>query len=117
MTPENFLLLSAILFCIGLYGALSKRNAVTILMAIEIMFNAVNIALVAMSRYLVPAALKADPTSTMDTVVQSVLTGQVFAVFIVAVAAAEVVLGLGIIIAIYRNRQTVDITEINLMRR
>lgn len=117
MTPENFLLLSAILFCIGLYGALSKRNAVTILMAIEIMFNAVNIALVAMSRYLVPAALAANPASIMDSVVQSVLTGQVFAVFIIAVAAAEVVLGLGIIIAIYRNRQTVDITEINLMRR
>jgi NADH:ubiquinone oxidoreductase subunit K len=117
MTPQNFLLLSAILFCIGLYGALSKRNAVTILMAIEIMFNAVNIAFVAMSRYLVPAALARNPTSTMDSVVQTVLTGQVFAVFIIAVAAAEVVLGLGIIIAIYRNRQTIDITEINLMRR
>ena len=97
---EHYLILSAILFSIGLYGALSKRNAVVILMSIEIMLNAVNIAMVAFSRYIVPL----------------LLTGQVFAIFIMVVAAAEAAVGLAIIIAIYRNRTTIDTTEINLMK-
>jgi len=117
MTLERFLILSAVLFSIGLYGALTKRNTITVLMAIELMFNAVNIAAVAVSRYVTPAALRADPASTGDTLVQMVLTGQVFAMFIITVAAAEVALGLAIIIAVYRYRQTVDVTEVNLMRR
>ena len=95
---EHFLVLSAILFCIGLYGALTKRNAVVILMCIEIMLNAVNIAMVAFSRYSV------------------VLTGQVFAIFIMTVAAAEVAVGLAIVIAIYRGRETVDVGKINLLK-
>ena len=97
---EHYLILSAILFSIGLYGVFAKRNAVVILMSIEIMLNAVNIAMVAFSRYIVPLAL----------------TGQVFAIFIMVVAAAEVAVGLAIIIAIYRSRETVDATEINLMK-
>ena len=117
MTLERFLILSAVLFGIGLYGALTKRNAVTVLMAIEIMFNAVIIAAVAMSRYVTPWALRVDPSSSADEVVQMVLTGQVFAMFIIAVAAAEVALGLAIVIAVYRYRETVDVTEVNLMRR
>ena len=97
---EHYLILSAVLFAIGLYGALAKRNAIVILMSIELMLNAVNIAMVAFSRYIVPA----------------LLTGQVFAIFIIVVAAAEVTVGLAIIISIYRNRETVDATQIDLMK-
>ena len=117
MTFENVLILSAILFCIGLYGVLTKRNAITMLMAIELMFNGVILAAVASARYVTPAGLRVDPTSTADTVAQFVLTGQVFAMFIIAVAAAEVSLGIAIIIAVYRARRTVDVTQVNLMRR
>ncbi len=97
---EHYLILSAILFSIGLYGALAKRNAIIILMSIEIMLNAVNIAMVAFSRYIVPL----------------LLTGQVFAIFIIVVAAAEAAVGLAIIIAIYRGRETIDVTKIDLMK-
>ncbi len=97
---EHYLILSAILFSIGLYGALAKRNAIVILMSIELMLNGVNIAMVAFSRYIVPL----------------LLTGQVFAIFIMVVAAAEVAVGLAIIIAIYRSRETIDATEVNLMK-
>jgi len=97
---EHYLILSAILFSIGLYGALAKRNAIVILMSIELMLNGVNIAMVAFSRYIVPL----------------LLTGQVFALFIMVVAAAEVAVGLAIIIAIYRSRETIDATEVNLMK-
>ena len=97
---EHYLILSTILFSIGLYGALAKRNAIVILMSIELMLNGVNIAMVAFSRYIVPL----------------LLTGQVFAIFIMVVAAAEVAVGLAIIITIYRNRGTIDATQINLMK-
>jgi NADH:ubiquinone oxidoreductase subunit K len=97
---EHYLILAGLLFSIGLYGALAKRNAVIILMSIELMLNAVNIVMVAFSRYVVPV----------------LLTGQVFAIFIIVVAAAEVTVGLAIIISIYRNRETVDTTKINLMK-
>lgn len=97
---EHYLILSTVLFSIGLYGALAKRNAIVILMSIELMLNAVNIAMVAFSRYIVPL----------------LLTGQVFAIFIIVVAAAEATVGLAIIIAIYRNRETIDATEVNLMK-
>ena len=109
MDLERFLLLSAVLFCIGLYGALARRNVITVLMSIEIMFNAVNIALVAFSKYLVPAGVEEQ--------LGRLLTGQVFAIFVVTVAAAEIALGLGIVIALYRTRETVDISEASLMRR
>ena len=97
---EHYLILSAILFSIGLYGALTKRNAIVILMSIEIMLNAVNIAMVAFSRFVTP----------------TLLTGQVFAIFILVVAAAEAAVGLAIIIAIYRNRDTIESTKIDLMK-
>ena len=97
---EHFLILSSVLFAIGLYGALSKRSAVIILMSIEIMLGAVSIAMVAFSRYIVPA----------------MLIGQVFTIFIIVVAAAEATVGLAIIIAIYRRRETIDITKIDLMK-
>ncbi len=104
-TLNNFLVLGAVVFCIGLYGALSKRNAVSILMSIEIMLNAVNITLVAYAS----ALLRHAPTGTR-------LTGQIFAIFIITVAAAEAAVALAMIIAIYRRRQTIDVGEINLMR-
>jgi len=97
---EHYLILSAVLFCIGLYGALAKHNAIVIMMCIEIMLNAVNIALVAFSRYITPLEL----------------TGQVFAIFTMVVAAAEAAVGLAIIIAIYRNYETIDAEKIDLMK-
>ena len=97
---EHYLVLSAVLFSIGLYGALTKRNAVIVLMCIELMLNAVNISLVAFSSYIVPA----------------LLTGQVFAIFVMVVAAAEVAVGLAIILAIYRGLTDIDINNINLMK-
>ncbi len=109
MTLEHFLVLSAILFCIGLYGALARRNVITVLMSIEIMFNAVNIALVAFAKYVVPVGVEEQ--------LGRMLTGQVFAIFVITVAAAEIALGLGIVIALYRNRETVDVSEASIMRR
>jgi NADH-quinone oxidoreductase subunit K len=95
-----YLIVAAALFCIGLYGALSRRNAVSILMGVELMLNAVNINLVAFWRYL-------NPTN---------VSGQVFAVFIIALAAAEAAIGLALFIAIYRTHDTVSVEDINLMK-
>jgi len=97
---EHYLVLSAVLFTIGLYGALTRRNAIIILMCIELMMNAVNITMVAFSRYIVP----------------TLLTGQVFAIFIIVVAAAEVAVGVAIVLAIYRGVQDIDITKVDLMK-
>ncbi len=97
---EHYLVLATALFSIGLYGALTKRSAVVILMCIELMLNASNIILVAFSRYIVP----------------TLLTGQVFTVFSIAVAAAEATIGLAIIMAIYRSRETIDAAKIDLMK-
>jgi len=102
---NHYLVLSAIIFTIGLYGALGKRNAVVILMSIELMFNAVNIAFVAVSRYLpVPPGMPLN------------LGGQVFALFVITVAAAEAAVALAIILAIYRTRKTVSIDDLNLLK-
>ena len=116
MRLENFLILGAVIFAIGLYGALSKRNSVAVLMGLELMFNAVNITAVALSRYVVPASLAAGSGSTADETVRLLLTGQIFTLFIITVAAAEVALGVGIIIALYRRRETVFMTDANQMR-
>jgi NAD(P)H-quinone oxidoreductase subunit 4L len=97
---EHYLVLSAIVFSIGLYGVLTKRNAIIILMCLELMLNAVNITMVAFSHYIVP----------------TLLTGQVFAIFIIVVAAAEVAVGVAIILAIYRGIEDIDITKINLLK-
>jgi len=102
MNLEAYLVLASILFCIGVFGALSKRNAVMILMCIEIMLTAVNIVLVSFSRYLVEG--------------QVLLTGHVFVMFIFLVAAAEAGVGLAIIISLYRRRKTADATEIDMMK-
>ena len=96
----HYLVLSAVLFCIGLYGALTRRNAVIILMCIELMLNAVNISLIAFSSYVVP----------------QLLTGQVFAIFVMVVAAAEIAVGLAIVLAIYRHFKDIDTNDINLLK-
>ncbi len=95
-----YLILAALLFSIGLYGALARRNALAILMAIELMLNAVNINLVAFWRYITP----------------EMVSGQVFALMVFAVAAAEVAVGLALIISIYRRRRTIAIDEIDMMK-
>ena len=99
MIPLNYyLILSAIVFAIGVIGVLARRNLIVVLMSIELMLNAVNLTFIAFSRYL----------GSME--------GQVAVFFVMAVAAAEVAVGLGIIMAIFRLRQDVDIDEMNLLR-
>jgi len=98
MPITEYLLLSAFLFCTGVYGALARRNGVLVLMSIELMLNAVNINLVAFSARL------------------SDVAGQVFALFVITIAAAEVGVGLAIILLIYRNRVGVNLDEIDLMK-
>ncbi len=98
---QHFLVLSAILFAIGMFGALSRSNAVGVLLSIELMLNAVNVMMVAFACYVESS----QP-----------LAGQLFAIFIMTVAAAEAAVGLAIIIAIFRHRQTVDLRNINVLR-
>ena len=96
----HYVILSALLFCIGLFGVLTKRNAVAVLICIEIMLNAVNINLVAFSKFITP----------LD------FTGQLFSIFVITVAAAEVGIGLAIIIAIYRNRLSVNLDDFDWLK-
>ena len=97
---EYFLLLAAALFCIGIYGLINSRNAVRVLMSIELLLNAVNLNLMAFSNY-----LDADAK------------GQVFSVFVITIAAAEAAVGLAIVLAIYRNRDTIDMEkQFNLLK-
>jgi NADH-quinone oxidoreductase subunit K len=98
ITSTHYLVLSAALFTIGLAGVMVRRNIIIVFMSIELMLNAVNINFVAYSNQL------------------QNLVGQVFAIFVIAVAAAEAAVGLGIILAFYRNKETVNIDEMNLMR-
>jgi NADH-quinone oxidoreductase subunit K len=95
-----YLIVAALLFCIGLYGMLARRNAVAILMAVELMLNAVNINLVAFWRYL-------DPQES---------TGQVWAIFVITVAAAEAAVGLALIISVYRSRDSVVAEELDTLK-
>ena len=101
MVPlESYLILAAALFCIGLYGVLARRNAIAVLMGIELMLNAVIINLVAFWRYIQP----------------TLINGQVFAVVVFAVAAAEASVGLALIISIYRRRNSVVAEDMNLLK-
>lgn len=104
LTLNHFLVLGAILFAIGLYGAISKRSAIAVLMGIEIMLNAVNITMVGFSFF-----NQVKPWS-------SYLTGQIFAIFIITVAAAEAAVALAMIISIYRKRSTVDVDKYDMMK-
>ena len=98
MPVTQYVLLSAFLFCTGIYGVLARRNGVLVLMSIELMLNAVNINLVAFSARLNDAA------------------GQVFALFVIAIAAAEVGVGLEIVLLIFRNRANIDLDQMDLMK-
>jgi NADH:ubiquinone oxidoreductase subunit K len=98
MLLNQFLILSAVLFAIGVYGVLARRNGVLVLMSIELILNAVNINLVAFGSYV------------------SSISGEVFALFVITVAAAEVGVGLAILLLLYRNRQSVDLSEADLMK-
>ena len=95
---NHYLLLSAILFAIGMVGVLVRRNVILVLMSLELMFNAANINLIAVSRF------------------QADLTGQIFSIFTITVAAAEVAIGLGLVIALFRNKEAINVDEFNLLK-
>ena len=98
MLLNEFLLLSALLFSIGVYGVIARRNGVAVLMSIELILNAVNINLIAFSA------------------MNGTIAGQVFALFVIAIAAAEVGVGLAIVLVIYRNRRSIDLDDVDLMK-
>lgn len=98
MLAANFLLLSAVLFCIGVFGVIARNNAVMVLMSIELILNAVNLNLIAFALM----------SNTID--------GQIFALFVIAVAAAEVGVGLGMVLMIYRNRRSISLDELSEMK-
>jgi len=95
-----YLILAALLFCIGVYGVLARRNAIAILMSIELMLNAVNINLVAFARYTTPV----------------MLTGQVFAIFVMMIAAAEAAVGLALVLSVYRNMRHIRVDDVRLLK-
>ncbi|MFN0074705.1 MAG: NADH-quinone oxidoreductase subunit NuoK [Chloroflexota bacterium] len=101
LTLQHFLVLGAALFSLGMFGALSRRNAIGVLLSIELMLNGVNIIMVAFARYLQPS---------------QEMAGQIFAIFIITVAAAEAAVGLAIVIAVYRLRRTVRVDQIDLLK-
>ena len=98
MLAANFLLLAAVIFCIGVYGVVARRNAVLVLMSVELILNSVNLNLVAFS------------------VMNGTLDGQVFALFVIAIAAAEVGVGLALVLLIYRNRSSIDLESVDLLK-
>lgn len=98
MFLNQFLLLAAVLFCLGVYGVLTRRNGVLVLMSVELILNAVNINLVAFGAF------------------QDNIMGDVFAVFVIAVAAAEVGVGLAMVLLMYRNRRSIDFSEVDLLK-
>ena len=100
ITLQHYLILAAALFCIGLYGAVSKKNAVAVFMGIELMLNSVNINLVAFNRFIKP----------------EILAGQTFAIFVIVVAAAEVAVGLAIILSLYRDRTSTTIDDLDWLK-
>ena len=96
----QYLALAAVLFAIGIFGVLTRRNAIGILMSLELMFNAVNINLVTFNKFIAPDNL----------------TGQIFAIFVIVIAAAEAVVGLAIVLLLYRNWQGIDMDQVNIMK-
>lgn len=94
----HYLMLGAVLFCIGLFGVLTRRNAVAVLMSLELMFNSININMVAFSRF--------NPD----------ITGVVFSIFIIAVAAAEATVGVALVLAVYRNQRVIDLERVDHLK-
>ena len=101
---SKFLIIGALLFIIGVAGVLTRRNIIVIFMSIELILNAANLNFIAMSRYL------------QDTGNVNAVAGQIFTVFVIVVAAAEAAIGLGIVIALYRNKETILIDEIDILK-
>jgi len=101
---SKFLVVGALLFIIGVAGVLTRRNIIVIFMSIELILNAANLNFIAMSRYL------------QETGSVNAFAGQIFAVFVIVVAAAEAAIGLGIVIALYRNKETIWVDEIDLLK-
>jgi len=101
---SKFLVIAAILFIIGVAGVLTRRNIIVVFMSIELILNAANLNFIAFSRYM------------QETGTGNPLTGQIFTVFIIVVAAAEAAVGLGIVIALYRNRETIWVDDIDLLK-
>jgi NADH:ubiquinone oxidoreductase subunit K len=101
---SKFLVIGALLFIIGVAGVLTRRNIIVIFMSIELILNAANLNFIAFSRYL------------QDTGSLNAVAGQVFAVFVIVVAAAEAAIGLGIVIALYRNKETIWVDEIDILK-
>jgi NADH-quinone oxidoreductase subunit K len=101
---SKFLIIGALLFIIGVAGVLTRRNIIVIFMSIELILNAANLNFIAMSRYL------------QDTGNVNAIAGQIFAVFVIVVAAAEAAIGLGIVIALYRNKETIWVDEIDILK-
>ncbi|MDT5269418.1 MAG: NADH-quinone oxidoreductase subunit [Acidobacteriota bacterium] len=101
---SKFLIIGALLFSIGVAGVLTRRNIIVIFMSIELILNAANLNFIAFSRYL------------QETGGVNAVAGQVFTVFIIVVAAAEAAIGLGLVIALYRNRETIFVDKINLLK-
>ena len=109
-----YLMVATGLFSIGLYATLTRRNAVNVLMGVELMLNAVNLNAVALWRYASPTV-----TATVDgesVQLLSTLDGQVFAIFVIALAAAEAAVGLALIIAVYRSRRTVELEQLDMLQ-
>lgn len=100
ITLNHYLALASILFCIGIYGVLTRRNAISVLMSIELMFNAANINFIAFSKFITPV----------------ILTGQVFAIFVITIAAAEATVALAIVILIYRHHKEINVDKINFLK-
>ena len=98
MYLNQFLFLAAFLFCVGVYGVLARKNGVLVLMSVELILNAVNVNLVAFGAF------------------HHTVVGQVFALFVIAIAAAEVGVGLAIVLLIYRNKHSIDLSEVDLMK-
>jgi NAD(P)H-quinone oxidoreductase subunit 4L len=98
MLAANFLLLAAVLFCIGVYGVIARKNAVLVLMAVELILNSVNLNLIAFA------------------LINGTLDGQVFALYVIAIAAAEVGVGLAMVLMVYRNRRSIALDELSEMK-
>jgi NADH:ubiquinone oxidoreductase subunit K len=117
---EYFLVLSAILFCIGVWGVLKSRNAIVIFMAIELMLNAVNLTLVAFAaniKFVISRFIRAIPADQVaQTIKTATASGQVYVILVMTVAAAEAAIGLAIIISIHRLKESVNVDDVNIMK-
>jgi len=109
-----YMLVAAALFAIGVFGALTRKNAVNVLIGIELMLNAVNLNAVALWRFVTPTVDAADAGGA-TTVYLANVDGQIFALFVIALAAAEAAVGLALIIAIYRARRTVQLDDVSAL--